>query len=137
MKANLLLFVFLRLCLSENIYEEQSVLKGIFLLHIWTGSVDKDLNNAMNPVISPVLRAYLDPLHVKVGVVRSPVPRVHAAVDLHHNVLNPSRTNRLTWEVFLSGFCKTLPLREEIIMVAEVEAEAVADMIELSLLNVC
>ena len=92
---------------------------------------------AIYPLSSPPLSTYLDPLHVKVGVVRSPVPRVHAAVDLHHKVLNPSRTNRLTWEVFLSGFCKTLPLREEIIMVAEVEAEAVADMIELSLLNVC
>ena len=69
----------------------------------------------------------------------SPVSRLPSTyiTSRHFQPLKTDETSRLTWEVFLSGFCKTLPRREEIIMVAEVEAEAVADIIELSLLNIC
>ena len=51
--------------------------------------------------------------------------------------LQRCQTHRRTWEIFLSGFCKTFPRRDEIMMVAEVEAEADEAMTELSLLNIC
>ena len=89
-----------------------------------------------------VLSAYLDPLHMKVWVVRSPVTCLYA-VCLQYNLLSHSlslflslnRVRKPTWEIFLSGFCKTFPRREEMIMVAEVEADV--DIVELSLLNIC
>lgn len=64
----------------------------------------------------------------------SPVSRLPSTyvTSRHFQPLNTDETSRLTWEVFLSGFCKTLPRREEIMMVAEVDADADADIIRVA-----